>query len=436
LKAHQDKNKNTPLSLAAKLNITADSIAGNHWSIHQPLEDAGQDTLTTHYKVMHASLILDNCRIHSFTGKTIRLSIKTRTYLQYFTHKHKLEAETVKHIDWDNLAKAFQTKPQVDKATITKYLHGWLPVGTRRKLIHQGDDSCPHCSGPENNEHLLLCTNRKITYLTAFAGKLSSVNVGQAITQIWMSYIHHLLQQRTSTFKLANELEISTKTRTIVTQALLHQEAIGRTLTLRGYMSNMWPQAVQSSTDGVHITQDICNRWSQTATSQLWSMVCMAWSERNTVLHNATNTILAQSALDAAIHKAYSTRDEMCIRDHHIFQTTLPEMQKAQKGKKLRFLERAQYVIEASKALLRKGQQSILKFFKSCPTPKTTAQQTGTTTTSALQQQHSPPTLPTQLPGQSLNAHNTELFASRQNSTAFEPMASSIDTIALPATPH
>jgi Reverse transcriptase (RNA-dependent DNA polymerase) len=433
IKAHQDKNKNTPLSLAAKLNITADSIAGNHWSIHKPLAEEGQDTPTPHYKSMHASMILDNCRIHSFTSKTIRLHIKTSKYLQYFTNKHKLEAETVKHIDWDNLAKAFKKKHRVEQAMLTKYLHGWLPVGTRRKMIHQGDDSCPHCSGPENNEHLLLCPNRQIMYhrniqLTACASKLSSVNIGQDITQIWMSYIHHLLQQKTPSFTLANDIKLSNRTRYLVNQALLHQDKLGKALTLRGYMSNLWPRAVQSSTDGAPITNEMCNRWSQIAISQLWSMVYMAWTTRNTALHNATHTTLAQSALDAAIHKAYRTQDEMCIRDHHLFNTPLPDMQNAPKGKKLRFLERANYIIAASKAFLLKGQQSLLRFFTYRPTPKTTEPPSGTTTTSTHPQYDHPPAQTTKAPDRTLHAHTSDTPAPLNTPTALNPTAIFHDT--------
>jgi hypothetical protein len=49
---------------------------------------------------------------------------------------------------------------------ITKFIHAWLPMGSRRRavILSKGSTSVPHCKELETTEHLLTCNNSKMKH--------------------------------------------------------------------------------------------------------------------------------------------------------------------------------------------------------------------------------------------------------------------------------
>jgi hypothetical protein len=64
------------------------------------------------------------------------------------------------------------------QAFITKFVNGWFPCGSRRRLIEQGTkDDCPYCSMQEQNEAMLLCQDKRALWhqwfrVTAMTSKI------------------------------------------------------------------------------------------------------------------------------------------------------------------------------------------------------------------------------------------------------------------------
>ena len=152
---------------------------------------------------MHASLIKNGTRVHSRASSSLRTTIQTNRYNDaYFQNKHRLSTQNMKSIDWDNLKSAYLKQDHKTHAFIAKFIHGWLPCGTRRKMIEQGKDECPYCGFLEQNEHMLLCQNTKAVYhqggrVTAMTTQLHQHQGGQATTTIWIGILlKHIMQAK------------------------------------------------------------------------------------------------------------------------------------------------------------------------------------------------------------------------------------------------
>ena len=198
---------------------------------------------------------------------------------------------TLPNIDWKGFSAAFQSQPQKYRIIVTKYIHGWLPTGNCRKLIHNRDFSCPHCSLKATNEHLILCKHRKTEYtrnmyLTTMCSKMNTSKVGKDISQIWLDYLSHIINTSGQPFRLCCAPCTTERTKSILWRTIRLQDKLGVKLTPRGYLNEHWVSAVHSSRDKPSSpTPEECRQWSKLATNQIWSIVIRVWGERNESLH-------------------------------------------------------------------------------------------------------------------------------------------------------
>jgi len=201
IKAHQDNDSNMILTSEAAMNVKADDLATSFLKNHQTEEDGGPLANSAHFQAMHASLINNGTRVHSRSSSTLRTTIQTNRYDAYFQNKHRLSTQNMKSINWDNLKSAYLKQDHKTQAFIAKFIHGWLPCGTRRKMIEQGKDKCPYCGFLEQNEHMRLRQNTKAVYhqggrVTAMTTQLRRHQGGQATTSIWMGLLKHIMQAK------------------------------------------------------------------------------------------------------------------------------------------------------------------------------------------------------------------------------------------------
>ena len=183
------------LSIAAALNVKADQLASEILKQCKNTSTGGPQNMSEHFEWMQASLLVNGSRIYSSTGRAMREHIREIRYQICFRAKHNLTEASCQNIDWKGFSAAFQSQPQKYRIIVTKYIHGWLPTGNRRKLIHIGDFSCPHCSLKETNEHLILCKHRKTEYTRNIylTSKMNTSKVGKDISQIWLDYLSHII---------------------------------------------------------------------------------------------------------------------------------------------------------------------------------------------------------------------------------------------------
>ena len=142
------------------MNVQADSLASQYLQGQPTTATGGPRRASRHFPTMYASLLIEDRRIHSFTSAQIRSHIKQGHHYRtsYFGKKHKIDHLAESYIEWRSLKSAVKKQTTGMKTMITKYIHGWLPTGTRRILIHNGEvDSCPQCGCQATNEHIVTC---------------------------------------------------------------------------------------------------------------------------------------------------------------------------------------------------------------------------------------------------------------------------------------
>ena len=142
-------------------------------------------------------------------------------------------------IDWHSLKSAVKKQTTGMKTMITKYIHGWLPTGTRSKLIHNGEDSCPQCKCQETNEHIITCRSPKARYtmgirLSVMANAIQKRRSGTKVTPVKLDNIRHLMSNNEKPFTPHFVPLTSEKTKQIIYQSLKHQAHWARNSLFRG----------------------------------------------------------------------------------------------------------------------------------------------------------------------------------------------------------
>ena len=115
-------------------------------------------------EVLPAKIIavyLHNAKITSSLKKSIIKAYHAPAMETYFTHKHKLTAYDMTHINWSGL-KSIMTKLKMHpRSIVAKHINGWLPL---QAFLHkQARTPLPCCLIcinsflPERAAHVLMC---------------------------------------------------------------------------------------------------------------------------------------------------------------------------------------------------------------------------------------------------------------------------------------
>ena len=66
----------------------------------------------------------------------------------------------MKTVDWTAHSACMRRLPRHLRPFYTKFLHRWLPVGSRLAQMHQDDDTCPSCrTAAETHHHFITCNH-------------------------------------------------------------------------------------------------------------------------------------------------------------------------------------------------------------------------------------------------------------------------------------
>ena len=243
---------------------------------------------------------------------------------------------------------------------LSKFIHGWLPTGSKRALAAQGDSTCPHCTDLKTTDHLLECNNPKIARgvrMTFLASKIYHAKRGKPISHIFVAYLHHVLNNSTSAqFEIIYPSHITFNTRARIKAAVDIQTKIGCSPTLRGYLTKRWSEVILSDPEQ-EMTESQSQNWTKNAISQIWSLVLKTWEEWNETLHRGQHEDIVHSAYDEKFKQLYLKQHTIHTRDSHLFSQFLPDLMKANLGKKKKFLEKPDFLFEESARMAQKGQK-------------------------------------------------------------------------------
>ena len=157
-------------------------------SVRKAQLEVHEREISEHFDWMQASLLVN--------GSTAPLVRQCGAYpgtkvSNLFQSQTQLKRCTLPKCLLERILCTFQSHPQKYSIMVIKYIHGWLPTGQCRKLIHNGDLSYPNCSLKETDEHLIICKHNKteytrnMYYLTTMRSKMNTSEVGKdTISQI------------------------------------------------------------------------------------------------------------------------------------------------------------------------------------------------------------------------------------------------------------
>ena len=106
------------------MNVQADRLASQYLLGLPITATGGPRRASRHFPTMHASLLIEDRRIHSFTSAQIHSHIKGYHFRTYFTKKHKINNLAESYIDWHSLKSAVKRQATGMKTMLTKYIHG------------------------------------------------------------------------------------------------------------------------------------------------------------------------------------------------------------------------------------------------------------------------------------------------------------------------
>ena len=111
------------------------------------------------------------CKIHgrlenNSLYKIIRLTVDGSILTEYLSNKYGWSQNTFEDIAWNEHFQEINRYPKPMRATLTKYLHGWL--ANKKRRFRTGsfiDPCCPLCGEIESTSHMFTCTNEQFSHL-------------------------------------------------------------------------------------------------------------------------------------------------------------------------------------------------------------------------------------------------------------------------------
>ena len=158
IKGHQDTSSTRTLSLPAKLNIEADSLASGY----RTTGSLQSRSSCIHILSQQCSISINNQRLTGQFDECIRYHVNGYHLRRYLQDKKCWSDEVWDTIDLQLFGKHYCCLPSRQQITRTKFVHDQLPLGDRRlRQASVKDHSlslCPCCNvNVESVDHLLCC---------------------------------------------------------------------------------------------------------------------------------------------------------------------------------------------------------------------------------------------------------------------------------------
>jgi ribonuclease HI len=154
VKGHQDDKKEmSELPIEAKLNIMADSLAGQqiHESRHQ------HAYITPLFSKTRCSLEINNKSVHGNYTSALQEAMASREYKAYLMQKYKWTDKIYDGVDWDSFKMACRNYFSTE-VHLLKLIHGFLPTRSYvSKFQPWVPSTCHYCKEKETFHHLVTC---------------------------------------------------------------------------------------------------------------------------------------------------------------------------------------------------------------------------------------------------------------------------------------
>ena len=106
---------------------------------------------------------IDNKLVTNDRKSKITTALTGTDMMDYLCMKHGWTTEEFHTINWAAHHTALKKHRRTHRATLHKYLHGWLSTNSRKYLIGRNPDKlCPLCGREEEQFHFFYCTNTEL----------------------------------------------------------------------------------------------------------------------------------------------------------------------------------------------------------------------------------------------------------------------------------
>ena len=242
VRGHQDSRMNEPLSLAAKLNITADALA-TEYRLNGLLKSSEK---LDHLDLQLCSICIKGVRLTSQFDESVRHHVNGYHLRRYIQEKHSWSDQVWNDVDFHVFHSHYRRLSSRLQITRMKIVHNQLPLGQRRLTQSTIKDDvlakCPCCKDKvETHQHFLQCVSNS----------KRSINLGNLRSAICNSDIHPvrylLLNGMCHWLTHGDELPFTPSLAEYpphffshLKEALEAQQSIGWDNAVRGFYSKLW----------------------------------------------------------------------------------------------------------------------------------------------------------------------------------------------------
>jgi hypothetical protein len=320
---HQDREKRyQELSLPAQLNVQADYLAGDFQRRH-PTWDYRRAPVLPSSKIQ---LHLHDGTVTHHLKQQLKKARYSQPLINRMCRRNGWNQATANSIDWDAHRIALGRQER-HRTSLTKYLHGWLPVG---HVVHRYDKKyekeCPSCNSVEEETigHLHVCPGepreqwRKET-LAETKKKLCTLQTPFPIQEIFLNGLHSALYGTPPPTTRYPHLQ----------GIIATQGAIGWDQLLKGRLSVCWRRNMAEHYRGSDSKgKDL--QWSSAMAELMLSQWWKLWTLRNEARHGKDLESKNQAAKRQAlreIQQLYELQDSRRIDLQWIYHTPLETIQ-------------------------------------------------------------------------------------------------------------
>ena len=237
--------------------------------------------------------------------RILKDAIDGRNIEEYLCVKHSWNFSTFQNIVWTAHHRELNRFPKPNRATLIKYIHGWLATKKRRYVSGSFvDPKCPLCGNTETSQHMFQCAHEQMTSLRQTRWGICKTIVCKytpnGVQQVFLEGLQHA-------FDLETVTDLSTEDWTNdLKQAYEAQQQIGWSQVYSGRLAKQWEPIVQENTMAESdVTQ---YRWTGKIIRAFWEYGLEVWKIRNTLVHGTTGDIsnLEKRKVDNMIRAIYS----------------------------------------------------------------------------------------------------------------------------------
>lgn len=280
------------------------------------------------------SLRLGETIIHKDLEFHVRAAASSPELRAYMARKYHWDDWLCDCIDWFPHGRALANCAYSKRVTITKFIHGWLPINKR---LHEYDKSvptkCATCNEPvESQQHFLYCNcDSRHAHRTLLRSNLEEW-VGRKAPPAMKEILLKGLFEWAESNRAILPPNIDNATRS----AAMEQEKIGWHQLWRGRLSTKWGDIFAQHRTEVHkrsgdsTTLGIsAEEWTRQFIKRVWTGVLEMWEIRNTAQHNqdmADSTTTARLA--SQIKSIFDASKQLSADAQAPFQTPMDQILK------------------------------------------------------------------------------------------------------------